>query len=70
LVPTLRQELNDLRQREIERQAARSTARRTRRPAGLRISALVASALHRIADRLESAPDLPVETARVVVRQP
>jgi hypothetical protein len=67
-VQTFRKELNDLRQRDIEREA--SAARIARRSARGRVSAVVASTLHRIADRLEPTPDLPVETRRIVVRQP
>jgi hypothetical protein len=67
-VQTFRKELNDLRQRDIEREA--SAARIARRSTRGRVSAAVASTLHRIADRLEPAPDLLVETRRIIVRQP
>jgi hypothetical protein len=67
-VQTFRKELNDLRQRDIERET--SAARIARRSARSRVSAAVASTLHRIAERLEPTPDVLVETRRIVVRQP
>jgi hypothetical protein len=67
-VQTFRKELSDLRQRDIEREA--SAARVARRSTRRRLSAAVATTLHRLADRLEPPTDLVVETRRVVVRQP
>jgi hypothetical protein len=68
VVPAFRKELNDVRQKDIERNTALRRGWTTRRRWGSRAVATVAGALQGIADRLEPAADHPVETRRVVFR--
>jgi hypothetical protein len=70
VVQTFRKELSDLRQRDIERLLARTARSTTRRSGRHRLSGALASALHRLADRLESMHDVPAGTRGVVIRQP
>jgi hypothetical protein len=65
VVQAFRKELNDLRQRDIERSAnARLPAvTRSRR----HVAVGLAAALRRIADRLEPNPELDTATARITV---